>query len=336
MLGTRSGLRTVIPALPAMSKKRAVSILVPLTLWAGLAPVAAQEVASARSNGSVVEQAACQFTTFDEQSPFTRRFYSRDDYEAAKSNRSIECLKVRYISDGLEVVGYIVRPRGAPGRRYPVIIYNRGGFGDLGKIDSWNLLDFYHLASSGFVILASQYRGNDGGEGREEVGGADVDDVLSLWLVVAGLPYADGNNVFLYGLSRGGMMTFLALKRGATVRAAAVLGAVFDLEAFGRRSPGVVDRAGRLIPDYAARGATALRERSAMNWPEVVSVPLLILHGGNDQEVPASEALTFASKLSDLKKTYELVVYADDTHEAANNRLDRDARIVAWFRRYAQ
>ncbi len=50
----------------------------------------------------------------------------------------------------------------------------------------------------------------------------------------------------------------------------------------------------------------------------------LILHGGNDEEVPASEALTFASKLS------------DDTHEAANNRLDRDARIVAWFSRHAR
>jgi dipeptidyl aminopeptidase/acylaminoacyl peptidase len=319
-----------------MPMTRALSIVVFLALGPAPVPAAAQEVAPARSTGSVIGEAPCQFTTFEEQSAFTKRFYSKNDYDIAKNHKSIECLKIRYVSDGLEVVGYIVRPHGAPGRRYPVIIYNRGGFGEIGKIDSWNLLDFYHLASSGFVILASQYRGNDGGEGREEVGGADVNDVLNLWPTVAGLPYADVHNVFLYGLSRGGMMTFLALKRGASVRAAAVLGAVFDVEAFGRRAPGVVNRAGRLIPDYATRGVTALRERSAMNWPEVVSVPLLIIHGGNDAEVPASEALTFASKLSDLKKTYELVVYADDNHEAANNRLDRDARIVAWFRRYAR
>src|SRR5207247_311744 len=137
-----------------------------------------------------------------------------------------------------------------------------------GKIDTPNILDFYELASHGFVILASQYRGNDGGEGREEFGGADVNDVINLLSIAASLPDADPKNVFLYGLSRGGMMTFLALQRG------------------------------------------------------------------DDEEVPVSQALAFATKLSALHKPYELVVYANEIHEAANNRRDRDARIVAWFRRF--
>src|SRR5439155_781033 len=101
------------------------------------------------------------------------------------------------------------------------------------------------------------------------------------------LPYADANNLFMYGLSRGGMMTFLALKGGATVNAAVVLGAVFDVEAFGQRSPGILERFTRLIPDY--EGVATLRNRSVMNWPDQVNVPLLIIHGGNDQEVPALE-----------------------------------------------
>jgi dipeptidyl aminopeptidase/acylaminoacyl peptidase len=130
------------------------------------------------------------------------------------------------------------------------------------------------------------------------------------------------------------MMAFLALKRGAVVNAAAVLGAVFDLEAFGQRALGIVERATQLIPDYGRRGLSTLKERSVMNWPEKISVPLLIFHGGNDQQVSASEALAFASKLSLLNKPFELVVYASDNHEAANNGQDRDARIVAWFRRY--
>ena len=133
-------------------------------------------------------------------------------------------------------------------------------------------------------------------------------------------------------------MTFLMLQRGAVVNAAAVVGALFDvegaLEATKQRAPGIVDRVTRLIPDYANRGAAALRERSAMNWPEKVNVPLLIIHGGDDEEVPVSQALAFATKLTELHKPYELVVYANDIHEAANNRRDRDARIVAWFRRF--
>jgi len=89
-----------------------------------------------------------------------------------------------------------------------------------------------------------------------------------------------------------------------------------------------------LIPDYSSRGAAALAERSVMQWPEKVTVPLLMIHGADDEEVPVSQALAFAAKLSSLRKEYELIVYAKEIHEALNNRRDRDARIVAWFRRY--
>ena len=222
--------------------------------------------------------------------------------------------------------------------RYPVIVYNRGGLLDIGKLDTSNLLDFYDLASKGFVIVASQYRGNDGGEGREEFGGADVNDVTTLLSIASSLPYADPRNVFFYGLSRGGMMTLLALRRGAVVNAAAVVGSVFDVEGVleftRRRAPGIADAVTKLIPDYTNRGPAALSERSAINWPENVNVPLLIINGGEDEEVPISQALAFATKLSALHKPYELVVYANDVHEAASNRRDRDARIAAWFRRF--
>src|SRR4029453_3680791 len=109
-----------------------------------------------------------------------RRFYSKAEYDRASANGSIECLKIQYLSDGLKVVGFLVKPRDSGGKRYPVIIYNRGGVQDIGKIDAPNILDFYELAANGFVVLASQYRGNDGGEGLEEVGGADVADVVNL------------------------------------------------------------------------------------------------------------------------------------------------------------
>jgi dipeptidyl aminopeptidase/acylaminoacyl peptidase len=106
------------------------------------------------------------------------------------------------------------------------------------------------------------------------------------------------------------------------------------LEFIKPRAPGIVERAKNLIPDYADRGAAALGERSAMNWPDKVNVPLLIIHGGSDEEVPVAEALAFATKLNELHRSFELLVYADDIHEALKNRRDRDARIVAWFRRF--
>jgi dipeptidyl aminopeptidase/acylaminoacyl peptidase len=286
------------------------------------------------SEGAIIDQKPCVFGPYEQQSRFTKRFYSKEDYDYAKSSPRTECSRIEYRSDGLRVVGYLVRPRDLASRRFPVIIFNRGGFLDRGKIESFNLVDFTRLSEEGFVVLASQYRGNDGGEGREELGGADVDDVSNLLETARSLPYADTSNIFMYGVSRGGMMTFLEMKRNFPIRAAAVVGGVYDLAAFGARAPGVLAEAAKLIPDYAQKGIAALQERSVMNWPDAVNAPLLILHGTNDEEVPATEALAFATKFSTLKKPYELVVYAGDVHEVAGNRLERDSRIAAWFKRY--
>jgi dipeptidyl aminopeptidase/acylaminoacyl peptidase len=286
------------------------------------------------AEGAIMGQKPCVFGPYEEQSGFTRRFYSKEDYDYAKSSQRTECSRIEYRSGGLRVVGYLVRPRDLASRRFPVIIFNRGGFLDRGKIESFNLVDLTRLSEEGFVVLASQYRGNDGGEGREELGGTDLDDVSNLLATARSLPYTDTTNIFMYGVSRGGMMTFLEMKRNLPIRAAAVVGAVYDLAAFGARAPGVLAEAAKLIPDYSQKGTAALQERSVMNWPDAVNAPLLILHGANDEEVPAAEALAFATKFSTLKKPYELVVYAGDVHEVAGHRRERDARIVAWFKHY--
>jgi len=309
-----------------------------LALLAVFVRVPAHDRAQVSTTTAIVAQSPCQFTTFEEQAPFTRRFYSKAEYDRAKTNASTECLRIQYLSDGLKVVGFLVKPRDPQGRRYPVLIYNRGGIQDIGKIDTPNILDFYELAANGFVVLASQYRGNDGGDGTDEVGGADVADVVTLTSLASSLPYSDPKNIFFYGVSRGGMMTFLALARGVAVNAAAVVGGIYDMEGLmestKQRMPGIANRVMKLIPDYATRGATTLAERSVMQWPEKITVPLLMIHGADDEEVPVSQALEFAEKLSSLRKEYELIVYAKEIHEALNNRRDRDARIVAWFRRY--
>jgi dipeptidyl aminopeptidase/acylaminoacyl peptidase len=305
-----------------------------LLVLSGLAAAVGQRADAAPANGEILSQEPCLFGPYEQQSAFTKRFYSKHDYDYAKSDPGSECFRIKYQSDGLKVVGYLVRPRDLSTRRLPVIIFNRGGFLDRGKIDSFNLVDFEQLSDKGFVVLASQYRGNDGGEGHEELGGADLDDVSNLLETAKSLPYVDTRNLFMYGVSRGGMMTFLEMKRNFPMNAAAVVGAVYDPAAFGKRAPGVLAEAAKLIPNYAEKGSSALQERSVMDWPESVDVPLMMIHGANDDEVPATEALAFATKLSNLKKPYELIVYAGDVHEAAENRRDRDARIAAWFRRY--
>ena len=61
------------------------------------------------------------------------------------------------------------------------------------------------IASQGYIVVASQYRGNGGSEGREEFGGSDVKDILNLFPLIDNLHNADNKNIGMFGWSRGGM-----------------------------------------------------------------------------------------------------------------------------------
>lgn len=61
---------------------------------------------------------------------------SRETYEQRLNHSGFECIKITYLSDGLKVIGFIVKPSDTKGRRLPAIIYNRGGSRELGKARS--------------------------------------------------------------------------------------------------------------------------------------------------------------------------------------------------------
>jgi dipeptidyl aminopeptidase/acylaminoacyl peptidase len=293
----------------------------------------AQGTKPTETNGTIVEQTPCSFPAYEAQPNSFKQFYPKEEYERAKNHPELECARMKYLSDGFKVVGFLVRPKKVEAKKYPVIIFNRGGFLDFGKIDLYYILDFYRLASEGFVVVATQYRGNDGGEGKEEIGGADVNDVLNLLPLIRSLDYADPHNIFMYGASRGAMMAFLAVKRGMPVNALAVMGALYDVEAITKRNPLLLEVAKQRMPDYAVQGVAALRERSVLNWVEQINVPVLILHGGADRSVPPTEPLTFAQRLQGLGRKYELIIYAEDMHETFMNREDRNKRVTHWFKK---
>jgi dipeptidyl aminopeptidase/acylaminoacyl peptidase len=131
------------------------------------------------------------------------------------------------------------------------------------------------------------------------------------------------------------MMTTLAIKEGARVNAAAIISGVLDLfDSIVRRPEMEAGVFAPLIPDFAARRAEALRERSAVFWPERITAPLLLLHGTNDWRVYAGQSLALAAKLQALGQPYQLHIYANDGHGLPENWRDRDARIIAWFREH--
>jgi dipeptidyl aminopeptidase/acylaminoacyl peptidase len=127
-------------------------------------------------------------------------------------------------------------------------------------------------------------------------------------------------------------MCLLALRDGFPVRAAAVYGAITDLPAYLSSDPGAAALAERIWPDFKTRREEILRDRSALRWPERISAPLLLMHGGADPQVSPAHTLNLALRLQELHKEYAVVIFAGDSHILTKNRIDRDAQAARWFK----
>jgi dipeptidyl aminopeptidase/acylaminoacyl peptidase len=295
-------------------------------------------VAAADSkDGAIVERTTYQFPSYEKalQTTNIRDITSKEEYERAISDTDFELQRLLYMSDGLKVTAYLYKPVRTSRDKLPAIIFNRGSL-VLGDIAPELVASFHRLAGEGFVVLAPMYRQSDGGEGRDEMGGGDVNDLMNTVALTKSLEFIDVNNLFLYGESRGGVMTFLAMKKNYPANAAAVYGAFTDMDALIKERPQVYrpQMLNQIWPEFDTRKEEIFRSRSAIFWPESLNIPLLIMHGGADWSVNPSHSLTIAQKLQSLGKTYELIVYASDGHRLALNQKDRDRRAVAWFRKH--
>ena len=337
---------------------RALPLLIAAALLVQARPGPAQP--AERRDGTLVERAQCPAyvaPSYDDYAATAKKFYegelsaasaegiamrtplalaNREEFARnVEASRRVQCTRLVYMSDGLKVAGLMWRPSDRGTVALPLIIFNRGGNRDFSKVPPWHA--FHRFAAEGFVVLASQYRGVDGGEGIEEFGGADVHDITNLVPLARGLGGIDLDNIFMLGWSRGAMSTFLALKQGMKVNAVAVGGGLLDLLAEAKRRPAVAARVwSELMPGYASRRDEVLRERSVMYWPEQITAPVLILHGGGDWRASPAEALTLAQKLQAAGKPYELIIYANDDHAVSGNAVDRNRRIVEWFRKHVR
>lgn len=290
--------------------------------------------------GVVLSEGACpELPAHERLDDFGRFYFDAPSWEAVRTD-GVACRRLTYASGGYEVEAFVLAPASAPGP-WPAIIYNRGGRGDFGRIDVLLLAEMRVLAAQGFVVAGSNYRFVGELARRDEWGGADVEDVLNLVPLLQARPDVDRRNLFMVGLSRGGVMTYLALERGAPVNAAAVIAGPSDLTQWAVDRPEFVlgddeyDGWARIWPDFVTHSKEHLRARSAVFWPEKLGKPVLILHARTDSKVPVEHALALARALQAAGAEYELVVYGDDGHSLPRHRADRTRRIVEWFRAHA-
>ena len=225
---------------------------------------------------------------------------SREAYEAARADGRFLFQQFTYVSDGLTVGAYLYRAREPHRERMPVVIFNRG---------------------------------SNGWAGRDELGGADLHDLLNLPREIARIQGADPSRLFLAGESRGGAMVYMALRDGFPARAAAVWGAFTDLQPLLAAGP-QAGAATSIWPQYENNREELYRTRSALRWADKINLPLLIMHGGADEDIPLSQSQRMDAELSRLDKLHEFRVFEGQQHVIGGRGAERDAATVAWFERF--
>jgi dipeptidyl aminopeptidase/acylaminoacyl peptidase len=238
------------------------------------------------------------------------------DPDLSKKINDIDFHRITYLSDGLKVTGYVAEPK-AKGK-YPCIISNRGGNREMDQWDPISVAIFLApMASWNYVVIASQYRGVDGGEGKEEFGGKDVNDVLNLIQALAQLPKADTARIGMEGASRGGMMTYLSLKNSCRFKAAVVTAGMSDAFETIRSRPAMDSLVfSQLVPGYTVNKEKELQARSAVFWADALckKTPLLIMHGGADRRVSPTQALELVTKLQEYMHPVRFILYEGADH----------------------
>jgi len=249
---------------------------------------------------------------------------------------SVKIEEITYLSDGLRVKGYLASP--IYENKYPCVIYNRGGNKEFGSLNAFKAVFILaKVASWGYVVIGSQYRGNAGGEGIEEFGGNDVNDVLNLVPVLKEMEHTDTSRMALYGWSRGGMMTYLTLAKTCEFKAAIVGGGLSDLWKWMETRNDTIETVfANNIPNYATNTKEALNSRSAIKQVDKMckTTPILMLHGSDDWRVVPEMALDLSYQFLKKKIPHQLILFEGGGHGLRRYRKEVDFHTKKWLEKH--
>lgn len=276
---------------------------------------------------------------------FVKWYYDSSFYEKARTQKKFECIQLFYKSDTANVEAWLYKPITAKGRKWPLIIYNRGGMGNFGNLTETNLVDFYKMALNGYIVLATKTRFAGVNGKFDEHGGIDVNDIVNLQKVYNVLPYVDTTNIFMYGFSRGGQNTYQAsvkMKLNAMVVTAGTadwIGRTDDRREF---VDGWTDEDSTMnylgfknvFGNWNTDSIKILKDRSVVYWADKINTPVLILQSAKDERVPCYNAIRIADKLQQYNKEYALIIYSEPSHSLPFKYFDSYIQMFKWFDKY--
>ncbi len=236
---------------------------------------------------------------------------------------SVQCYEIWYNSDGRKIKGYIVTPKDST-KKLPVLIYARGGSKNFGIInDRVITFPLSRIASWGFIVITTQYSGNDGSEGKDELSGMDLKDLINLKEVIKEIPNADINNINIYGASRGGLMALNLLKSQDWIKKAIIINPELDLEDSYEKRPELKEFRKDMY-DVESKSEN-LKRSPFYNFSKInKNTKILLIQGGLDINVNPLKTIAFYHSLinNDFKNIeFHYFPYVDHHLNGISKRL---------------
>lgn len=226
--------------------------------------------------------------------------------------------------DGRTIHGYLTVPVGSDGKDLPFILHPHGGPWARDVMGFNREVQF--LANRGFAVLQVDFRGSTGygfdhlHAARGQFGLTMQDDLTDAvkWAIAEGI--ADPERVGIYGASYGGYATMAGL--------------VFtpELFAFGINYVGVVDLVDQVnfykdVRDsesafnywafwcgHPKDDAERLKAVSPLFFVDRIKVPLMVIHGGEDFQVPVRQYNMLVRELRAKDIPFTSVFRSDEGH----------------------
>ena len=242
--------------------------------------------------------------------------------------------------DGQRIEGLFTAPaRSEDGRLPPLYVEVHGGPSGA-YCDGW-FFATHIFTAHGYAIFRPNYRGS-WGHGAAfadavigDMGGKDLQDILSGVEALVQQGKVDGNRVCIGGWSNGGFLSAWAVTQTDRFRAAMVGAGITDWHNMHAQS-NIPDADILLLAADPLEDSDAYRRCSPITYAARVTTPTLILHGEDDPAVPVAQAYAFYRALRERNVPVECAIYPREGHGVVEHDHVRDTieRQLRWFEKY--
>lgn len=223
--------------------------------------------------------------------------------------------------DGTPLHGYLQLPPGVTEPRGLPLVVNPHG-GPHGIRDAWGFdQEAQLLASRGYAVLKINFRGS-GGYGRafeyagyRQWGGAMQDDIADAvrWTISQG--FVDKDRVCIYGASYGGYSALINAGRYPELyRCTAGYVGVYDLDLMYRDGDIRTALFGRKYLEEVLGRGEDMAGFSPVAYADKITMPVFLIHGGQDLRVPISHANRMRSALRAAGNEPQWLVKRNEGH----------------------